>query len=336
MMKKILLLFCGGTITMKKNEEGALAGHYTADDLLRWEPRIKEVADIDVKLADDLDSTNMNHKHWEKLVDLIGKNYHKYDGFLITQGTNTLAYTSSALSFALQGIGKPVILTGAQIPGAVINTDARNNVTNSLRVASLDLSGVYVVFGSKIMLGCRTKKVSESQLDAFKSFQDADFGEIRIGIKINSKKYPKRHKNKFKPQNGFEDNIISLTCIPGMQSRYVERLIDSGIKGLILRGYGAGDIPYDLLPALDLAKKKKVPVVITTQCPTATTIMNTNDPGLQALKAGAIETYDMSMESMSTKLMWLLKQGVAYKKIRELMHKNMVGEINTDVGNFLY
>lgn len=328
-LPKILILFCGGTISMHKDAQTkALNIAHNADQFFRLEPRIKELANIEVKFIANIDSTNLTHVEWEKLADTIEKNYRQYDGFVITMGTNTLGYASSALSFALLGIGKPVVLTGAQIPAEIIFTDARNNLVNAIRVSTLNLSGVFVVFGSKIILGCRAKKVSESDLDAFKTFNDSDFGGIAIGLKINKTGF-KRHSKPFKAQNGFEDNLVCFTLIPGLKADYLNQLIDNGIKGIILRAYGSGDIPYDFLPALKYAKAKKIPVVVTTQCPDGATVMGLNDVGLQALKTGVIQAFDMSMETMSTKLMWLLKQGVPYEKLAKKMHENMIGEVDT-------
>lgn len=328
-VKRILLLFCGGTISMKKNKDtGSLDIAHGSEQFFQLEPRIGELANITVKFIDNIDSTNMTHKQWEKLVREIEKNYDKFDGFLVTMGTNTLGYASSALSFALAGIGKPVVFTGAQIPAEIISTDARNNLVNALRVATMDLGGVFVVFGSKLILGCRAKKVSESELDAFKTFNDSDFGEIAIGIKINKTTHRGHHK-KFKARNGFVDNIVCLTLIPGLSGKYITKLVDSGVKGLILRAYGSGDIPYDMLDALQYAKKRNVPVVVTTQCPGGATIMGLNDVGLQALHTGVIQAFDMSMESMSTKLMWLVAQKIPFEALKKKMHTNMVGEVSS-------
>lgn len=327
-LKKVLVLFCGGTISMHKNEKsGALDISHGEEQFFKLEPRISEIANVRVKFIDNIDSTNFVHTHWEKLVDVIQKEYKRYDGFCITMGTNTLAYSSSALSFALAGIGKPVIFTGSQIPAEVISTDGRNNLVNALRVATLNLGGVFVVFGSKIILGCRAKKISESELDAFKTFNEKDFGEVCIGIKINKEDHEGHQKN-FCAKNGFEDNIICITLVPGLKNDYLINLIDQGIKGLILRAYGSGDIPYDLLPALKCAQQKKIPIIVTTQCPGGATVMGLNDVGLQALHTGVIQAFDMSMETMTTKLMWLLKQKVPYDQLKKMMHTNLTGEVD--------
>jgi len=327
--KRVLIVFCGGTISMTKNvETGALDVAHGADQFFHLEPRIVEIAEINVKVVFNIDSSDSTPSHWEQIGQVIAEEYENYDGFLITHGTNTMAYTASALSFSLQNIGKPVVLTGAQVPAEVISTDGRNNLVNALRVCTLDIAGVFVVFGSKIIMGPRSKKISESDLDAFATFNDSDFGRISLGIEIKKEITP-RHPGALNLVNNFERNIISVTCIPGISSNYLISLIDSGAKGLILRGYGSGDLPSELFPALEYARDKKVPVVVTTQCPGGATLLGVDSVGLEAVKRGVIQAFDMSMECMSTKLMWLLGKNTPYEKIKELMHYNMMGEVDT-------
>jgi L-asparaginase len=325
---KILVVFCGGTISMSKSENGGLEIAHGADQFFHLEPRIVEIAEIDVRVVFSIDSSNSTPEHWKQIGAVIAEEYDKYDGFLVTHGTNTMAYTASALSFSLQNLGKPVVLTGAQIPAEVISTDGRNNLVNALRVCTLDLAGVFVVFGSKIIAGYRAKKISESDLDAFGTFNDSDFGRISLGIEI--KKTPRtRHSEKLELANEFESNVMPITCVPGITDTHLISLINSGVKGLILRGYGSGDIPEVTFPALDYAKEKKIPVVVTTQCPGGATLLGVDAIGIEAVKRGAIQAFDMSMECMSTKLMWLLGQNTPYEHIKEKMHTNMLGEVDT-------
>ena len=326
--KHLLILFCGGTIAMRKSEKtGALEVADTRKQVMALEPRLQEYATITVRPVVNIDSSNMTHREWERLAEEVRASYTRYDGFVVTMGTNTMAYASSALSFALGGIGKPVVFTGAQIPAGMFATDARNNLINAVRVAAMDLGGVFVVFGSKVILGCRAKKMSESDLDAFGTFNDQDFGRVAIGIKINKSSH-RAHRRALCVINGFDDNVVCLTLVPGLKGSYLTSLIDSGIKGMILRAYGSGDVPYNLLESLQYAHKKKVPVVVTTQCPGGATVMGLNDVGWQALETGVIQAFDMSMEAMSTKLMWLIFQGVPYAQMKKRMHANVAGELN--------
>ena len=312
---------------MHKNKKNkALEMQVHSLDITAFEPRIHTLAHITVRTVENIDSTNMDHRHWERLVSEITGAYAEYDGFVILMGTNTMAYCSAALSFALPNIGKPVIITGAQIPAESINSDARTNIVNAVRTATMNLGGVFVVFGSKIILGCRAKKASESDTDAFKTFNAPDAGQIGVGITLNIDR--PRHRKPLKICNGFDDHIACLTLIPGFPADALGTLLDNDIRGIILRAYGSGDIPESLLPVLLQYKKRKVPVVITTQCPGGATIMGLNDVGLQALHTGVIQAFDMCMEAMSTKLMWLIKQKTPYGRMKKIMEKNLVGEVN--------
>lgn len=326
--KRILILFCGGTISMTKNvETGALDVAHGADQFFKLEPRIVEIAEINVRHVMNIDSSNTLPENWQQIGQAINEEYEKYDGFLITHGTNTMAYTASALSFSLQNVGKPIVLTGAQVPAEIISTDGRNNLVNALRVCTLDISGVFIVFGSKIIMGARSKKISESDLDAFSTFNATDFGRISLGIELKGQVKP-RHPEALNLVNKFNRNVVCITMIPGIQPDYIFQLINSGAKGLILRGYGSGDLPAELFPALEYAQKKKVPVIVTTQCPGGATLLGVDTVGLEAIKRGVIQVFDMSMECMSTKLMWLLGSGTPYEKMKERMQFNMLGEVD--------
>lgn len=296
--------------------------------ILNFEPKLKEVTDLDVAYIDNIDSANINPGHWEKMVDAIEKKYDTYDGFVITHGTNSMAYTSSALSFVLQNIGKPVVLTGAQIPGHRIETDAKRNFVNAVRLATMNVSGVMLVFDEEVILGSRASKVSESKLNAFETINWDLLGEIRIDIRLSDEAKP-RHKKKLKPARGFDANIAVETLVPGMPAQHLSRLLESGVRGLIIRGYGPGDIGYEYLNVLKKAQQKKIPVVMTTQCIEGATLMHLNDVGKQALDAGAIQAYDMSLEAVVTKLMWALHRA-PYEEIKDIMHTNYTGEINKE------
>lgn len=331
MKKKILILFCGGTIVMVKNKEGVWNKGSTKEaikSLMNLEPRIHEVANIDFEYIDNIDSTNLTSMHWDKISGVIAKNYDKYDGFVITHGTDTMAYTASALSWTLQNLGKPVVITGSQIPGSQIETDARRNFVNSVRLATMDVAGVMLVFDEEIILGARASKVSESKLDAFETINWDDLGEIRIDIRL-SDEHKKRHDRPLNLQKGFEESIAVITLFPQMHVPSLDAILDTGIKGLVLRAYGSGNISYAYLKILKKAKKNRIPVVVSTQCLEGATLMHLYDVGKQALEAGVIQAHDMSLECITTKLMWALKH-VPYEGVKEVMHTNYTGEINAE------
>lgn len=328
---KVLILFCGGTIIMQESKEGALVvaeKEKAIQSLLTLEPRLREIAELEVEYVDNIDSTNITSSHWDRISKLIAKNYDKYDGFVITHGTDTMAYTASALSFTLQNLGKPVVITGSQIPGNQIETDARRNFVNAVRLATMDVSGVMVVFDEEVILGSRSSKVSESKLDAFETINWDDLGEIRIDIRLSDEHKP-RHSRPLNLQTGFEDNIAVITLFPQMTPSTLKAIISTGIKGLILRGYGSGNISYAYLEVLKELKKKKIPVVVNTQCLEGATLMHLYDVGKQALEMGVIQAHDMSNECTVVKLMWALKRG-PYETIKEIIHHNYTGEINVE------
>jgi len=316
---------------MTESAKGALVVNEkdkAIQSLLNLEPNLKTIADLDVHYIDNIDSSNMKPEHWDKMASVIAEKYDSYDGFVITHGTDTMSYTSSALSYALGNLGKPVVLTGSQIPGNKIETDARRNFVNAVRVATLDLSGVFLVFDEEIILGSRASKVSESKLDAFETVNWDLAGEIRIDIRL-SPDSKKRHSGKLNLQTGFETNVVALYLYPGMPKQVIENILDNGIKGLVLSAYGSGNLSYEYLGALKKAKDKKIAVVVDTQCLQGATLMHVYDVGKSALDAGAIQGYDMSFESVVTKLMWALKRA-PYEGIEKIMHTNYTGEINTE------
>ncbi len=332
MMPKILILFCGGTLVMEEDEDGTLIvppKERAIQNLLNIEPKLSHVAELHVAYIDNIDSTNIDPGHWDMMADVIANNYDEFDGFVITHGTDTMAYTASALSYILQNLGKPVILTGAQIPGGKIETDARRNLINAIRVAQEDIAGVMIVFDEEIILGSRASKVSESRLKAFETVNWDVLGEIRIDIRFSDDR-KHRHSGKLTLKKGFEPRIAVITLIPGTPVSILKDVLASGIKGLVLVGFGTGNIAYPYLEAIAMARQLRIPVVVTTQCREGATMMHLYDVGRQALKLGAIEAYDMSLESIVTKLMWALKHAESYDQIKTIMHTNFTGEINKE------
>lgn len=329
MKKKILLLFCGGTIVMERNEAGLLAPpdkDRALHSLLTLEPRLHDLADLDLAYISNIDSTNMTPEHWDKMAKLIFDMYDHYEGFVITHGTDTMAYSASALAFALHNLGKPVVFTGAQIPGDFLESDGRRNLINAVRVALMDISGVMIVFSERIIRGVRASKVSHTELDAFTSISAPSLGVVGVTIRLRDH-VKKRHNHPITLEAGFDSKIAVIQLVPGMPLTVLEELIECNLHGVILVAYGSGNIPEMYLPFLEKAKKKQLPVVIRTQCLEGSTCMDVYATGKQALQYNVIEVYDMSLESTITKLMWTLKRGVSYESIKSIMQKNIAGEM---------
>ncbi|KAG7340455.1 L-asparaginase I [Nitzschia inconspicua] len=337
-LPKVLLLFCGGTLIMKENpDDGSLIVNEKDDAinmLLEMEPKLqKEVASLSVEFIDNIDSSNMNPQIWDRLGRVIFDNYKKYDGFVITHGTDTMAYTSSALSFVLQDIGRPVVITGAQIPGGRIETDARRNFVNAVRIATLDRAGIFLVFDGDIILGGRAHKMSESKLDAFAPVNWSLIGEIRIDIRFSDDAKP-RHNRPLRYLPGFDHKIAVYTIFPGFSPTELRAIIERGsVRGIILASYGSGNISYRFMDVIKFATSNGIAVVITTQCLEGATLMHLYDVGRQALEAGAIQAYDMSTECTIAKLMWALHRSQTVGDVQSIMHTNYTGEINIEGHN---
>lgn len=311
---------------MKRNKEGVLAPFYKSKILLEKVSYIKKIAKISLLEVTNIDSTNIKPQLWSTLTNIIKDNYSSYNGFVITHGTDTMAYIASALSFALGDLNKPVILTGAQKPLDDIPSDVQSNLINSVKIATDDISEVCVVFGSKILRGNRATKISESNLDAFDSPMVAPIGEISLEPKVNSFYKKVSSKNLFPNYVDFDENVVVIVLTPGLNPTYLEKIIDN-YKGIILEAFGPGNLPRSLLPFLKKAKKLDIPVVIISQCRKGSTQMQLYQVGHQVIEYGAIPGYDMTVEAATVKLMWLLAQTNDVSKIRQAFKKSFAGEV---------
>ena len=358
---KMLLISTGGTIagevaSTKKAADYEVAKADAFSEVIKDTiSHLKRQMAVDVRIHADeflsVDSSDIVPAHWEQLASKVRDAYDDYDSFVITHGTNTLGYTCAALSFALVNAGKPVVLTGSQVPINQPGSDAKTNLDNAIRVATFPnqprIGGVLCVFGSHIITGTRVKKDTEFDYDAFKTFKSGSIGRIGRIIDINKDNLEKHLKYLKTPafptaykklhlrcENAFETRIMSLTEFPGMDYEILKHLQkDSGAKGFIIRAFGAGDISTRGHDALRYLKDKQVPVVVTTQAPNGNANLQVNEPGQKlAQEKLVIPAFDMSIESQTAKLMWLLAkkadEQLTYERLHELMITDMHGEIS--------
>ncbi len=308
----------------------------------------------------EADSSDIKPEHWQGVAKAIYEDYDKYDSFVVTHGTNTLGYTCAALSFIFANIGKPIILTGSQVPIGMPGSDAQLNLENAVRLAALPsgrgkpIRGVLAVFGSHIITGTRVKKDTEFDYDAFKSFGSSSVGRIGRIIDINYENLT-RHldyqnhmdwtvagsKADLRYEPKFNKNIISLTEFPGMDPQILLKLVESGVQGIIIRAFGAGDLSTsfvggekveETVDVLSQLKQQRIPVIATTQAPNGRATMQVNEPGQYLLKNKlAIPAYDMSIEAQTAKLMWLLAKmhsgEITYDQLRTLIVTDLRGEV---------
>lgn len=368
---KMLLISTGGTIAgqvaVDKRDKQAVR---TADDFTelimpslsffkqKWDVdvEINPVALMDEKGEEvNIDSSNILPIHWTGLANLIKHEYNNFDSFIITHGTNTLGYTCSALSFAIANSDKPIILTGSQVPSGLPGSDALTNLNNAMRVAVWPrerynlkkIKGVVAVFGSHIITGTRVKKDTEFDYDAFKSFSVGSIGRIGRIINVSETNLEKHLSYLRTPEyieardasdleciSNFDMNIASITEFPGMSPELFRILVENlDVKGFVLRAFGAGDASSYLIPAFEYLQKMEIPIVVTTQAPNGNSNFQVNDPGLYLRKNKlAIPAYDMSIESQTTKMAWLLakrkRKELSYAQLCKDMIRDMRGEIN--------
>jgi L-asparaginase len=343
---RILLLATGGTIFQKVDEKGV----HISDC-----PYIKNILDnLLTRQADQLgiqiipkiilnkDSGNMNMRDWQDISQAVFDEYKNYDAFIITHGSDTMGYTTSAIAFALEGLSKLVVFTGSQVPYGQAGSDAVMNLENTLRfiVRGNAVRGVYLVFGSQIAAGVHARKNSEFDYDAFNpSGSKRSVGllgnEIREDRKIEDYSKHFGADDGIALHNKFEENIVVLSEFPGLKSEHIINMAKGGIKGFIIRSYGSGNPNIaeegekyeNLRPALKYLQDNKIPAVITSQAPSATASMATYDPSKRAKELGAVSGRDMTIEACVAKLSWLIGRGYGYDDIRRNMAISLRGEL---------
>lgn len=334
-MKKprIALLFAGGTIGMIPDAKtGVLTPATDALALFQMIPGLQEKVDIEIFHLYNVDSSNCTPTHWSTIAAKVHELYHEYDGFVVAQGTDTMAYSATATSFVLQNIGKPVVFTGSLVPMAELGADAHHNVIYAALVATMDIAEVCIVFGNKIIRGNRAKKNHESFVDVFRSPNFPLLGEIERPIRLHEWRM-KRHEQEMQYLPGFREEIALITVFPGMNPEVLQQHMEMGASGIVLQGFGPGNIPFlenSLIPMIQKAVSQKIPVCITSQMEKSITNLDVYESGYRAREAGALSAVDMTMEAAVTKMMWVLAQEEEYDKRVALLQKPIAGEMTVE------
>lgn len=316
-MKKILLIATGGTIASRKTE-GGLAPGLSPQELLRWVPNTRAFCEIDTAQPLNLDSTNISPRHWLQLTEVIEHAYEQYDGFVICHGTDTLAYTAAALSYLIQGTRKPIVLTGAQKPIDQEDTDARQNLLDSLRYACSEESGVCIVFGGHVIAGTRARKMRTKSYNAFVSLNFPDLAELRDNRVVRFIPCAQGGTPVFTHQ--LNSNVALLKLIPGLPAG-IFPAAGALCDGLIIESYGVGGIPDEYLPHLDALAQAGKAIVMATQVPQEGSDLSVYQVGQRVKERyRLLESYDMTLEATVTKLMWVLGQTSDPEKIRKLFY----------------
>jgi L-asparaginase len=336
----ILLIYTGGTIGMMKNPVTGALENFNFDQLLEYVPEIKgfNLNIFSIAFDPPIDSSDITPESWSELVKIIYSNYEQYDGFVILHGTDTMAFTASALSFMLEGLNKPVILTGSQLPIGALRTDGKENLLTAIEIAASKhedgtpiVPEVCVFFHEKLMRGNRTTKVSADNFDAFESNNYPLLAHSGIELQFYERNIlPYRPDAILTPHYAMDPSIIIFSLFPGMPSEIVKKIMrDKKLNGVIFRTFGSGNAPQQqwLVDALTRATKSGKTIVNITQCSTGSVKMNLYETGLQLLEAGIISGHDSTVEAALTKLMFLLGRGLSAEEIRHYMNVSLAGEI---------
>lgn len=305
-MKKILLIGTGGTIAAVPAEKGLIPG-YTSKELLNVVPEIEGFCEVDCVEIFSLDSANMEPGHWIQIADTIRANYNKYDGFVITHGTDTLAYTAAGLSYLIQDSPKPVVLTGAQIPLGQRGSDAKRNLTDSFIYACDDYScGVQIVFAGLVIEGTGARKNYAKRPEAFGSINMPEIARIHGGS-ITRHRTP-NNSGEVRFYNRLNTNVVLVKLVPGMRGNVLKFIIDSH-DGVVIEGFGVGNLPeYDgFTDIIREAAARGKRIIIATQVPNEGTDMTVYRIGniIKEIE-GIEEARDMTPETAVVRLMWEL------------------------------
>lgn len=335
----ILIIYTGGTIGMVKDfETNALR----AFDFSNLRDRIPELNHLDciintISFDKPIDSSNLNPDYWIKIAEIIEANYQKADGFVVLTGSDTMAYTASALSFMFENLCKPVIFTGSQLPIGDLRTDAKENLITAIQIASVKENGkpkiaeVCLYFEYKLYRANRTTKINAEHFEAFSSPNYPHLAESGVHLKFQNHllQHPKKEQ-KLKIRKNLENDIVILKLFPGISLQVIETILNiKGLKGVVLETYGSGNAPTEkaFVKLLKNALDKGIQIVNVTQCVGGSVILGQYETSIQLQKIGLISGKDITTESAVAKLMYLLGEKTSSKKFATIFETSLRGEM---------
>ncbi len=327
-MKKILLITTGGTIASIKTDNGLIPG-LTGDQLISFLPEITKMCEVKVISLFSEDSTNVYYKHWLMLANKIKEEYDNYDGFIICHGTDTMAYSASALSYLIQNSKKPIVLTGAQKPINLEISDAKTNLLDSFTYAThSSAKGVVLIFNGNVILGTRARKIRTKSFNAFSSIDYPRVAIVKDGHVIP---YITNLDDNTVFFDKLDTKVSLLKLIPGMDSKVLEFMLEN-CDALVIESFGVGGLPYyendSFNNLIDKYTALGKVIIMTTQVPNEGSDIAIYQVG-HHLKQNekVLEAYDMTTEAVVTKLMWILAYTKDIKEIKELFYKTISNDI---------